>query len=168
MEEVEKMKKVVKNAIKFVVFISVASLPFITVTQLIGIDTFIDSFENSDYYLCFENDGFLASSVKQEEYIIIQRSSHPDFKINDGDSIIFWDNNGEIVCNKIIRISNVGSLKRYNTIDNTNEEQMPIYENQIIGKVINSVENNVWFSISLKIWDLSIQKLNFNSLLTNE
>ena len=167
MEEVAKMKKVVKNAFKFAVFISLASLPFITVTQLIGIDTFLDSFENSDYYLCLQNDGFVASSIKQDEYIIILRSSHPDFSIKDGDSIIYWDNEGEILCKKLIRINSVGSLKRYNTIENLDEEQIPIYENQIIGKVINSVDNNIWFSISLKLWDISIQNLNFNSFLTN-
>jgi len=162
------MKKIIKNSIKFLFFISLASLPFLTVTQLIGLDTFIDSFENSEYYLCLEDDGFFASKINKEEFVLIQRSSHPGFKIENEDSIIYWNNEGEILCNHLKRINNVGSLKRYENIENENAEQIPIYENQIIGKVINKIDNNLWFSLSLKIWDISIQNLNFNSFLTND
>jgi hypothetical protein len=168
MEEVEKMKKIIKKTIKIFVFISIASLPFITVTQLMGLDTFLDSFENSDHYVCLQNKGFFASKIDKEEYIIIQKSSHPEFKFQDDESIIYWDNDGEILCNKLKRIENVGSLKRYNINDNENEEQIPIYENQIVGKIINTIDNNIWYSISITIWDISVQNLNFNSFITND
>jgi len=167
MEEVEKMKKIIKNTLKFIIFITFTSLPFLTVTQLIGMDIFLDSFENSEYYLCLQNDGFFASKINNKDHIIIQKSSHPDFNIKNGDSIVFWNNDGDIICNKLERINNVGSLKRYKSIENKDSEQLPIYENQIIGRVINTIDNNIWFSISLKIWEISIQNLNFNSILTN-
>lgn len=158
----------IKNSLKLIIFITFTSFPFLTVTQLIGMDTFLDSFENSEDYLCLQNDGFFASKINKKDHIIIQKSSHPDFKIKNGDSIIFWNNDGDIICNKLERIDNVGSLKRYDSINNKDEKQLPIYENQIIGRVINTVDNNIWFSISLKIWDISIQNLNFNSFLTND
>lgn len=162
------MKNIIKNFLKLIIFITFTSFPFLTVTQLIGVDTFLDSFENSKDYLCLQNDGFFASKINKQNHIIIQKSSHPDFNIKNGDSIIFWNNDGEIICNKLERIESVGSLKRYKSIGNKDKEQLPVYENQIIGKVINTVENNIWFSISLKIWDISIQNLNFNSFLTND
>lgn len=43
----------------------------------------------------------------------------------------------------------------------------PIYENQIIGKVIGNVDNNLWNTISMKIWDISIHNLNVKALFTN-
>jgi hypothetical protein len=168
MEEVEMMKKIIKNSLKFIIFITFTILPFLTVTQLIGMETFLDSFENSEYYLCLQNDGFFASKINNENHIIIIKSSHPNFRIKNGDSIIYWNNDGDILCNKLERLDDVGSLKRYKSINYKDEEQLPIYENQIIGRVINTVDNNIWFSISLKIWDISIQNLNFNSFLTND
>ncbi len=167
MEEVEKMKKIYKNTIKLCVFLIFASLPFLTVTQLIGMDSFLDSFENSDYYIFLENDGLIASKISDEQYIIILKSSHPDFKIEDGDTTVYWINEGEIVCNKIEKIDSIGSLKRYQKVDMDDSLNMPIYENQIIGKVINTIDNNIWNSISLKIWEISIQKFNLNSLISS-
>jgi len=162
------MKRIIKNSIKLFVFISIASLPFISVTQLIGMNNFLDSFENSEYYLFLENEGLFASKTTDEEYIIILKSSHPDFKIEEDDSIIYWRNDGEIVCNKIKMTDTFGALKKYQPIDNNDITDKSIYENQIIGKVINIIDNNIWNSISLKIWEISIQKLNFNSFFNND
>jgi len=166
-EEVKNIKKIVKNTIKLCVFLSVAILPFITVTQLIGFDNFIDSFENHEYYIFLQNDEILASKTGNENYIIIIKSSHPNFKIKDNDIILYWGNDGEIASNKIKKIDTYGSIKKYRIIDNENIDTKTIFENQIIGKIINNIDNNIWNSISLKIWDISIQKLNLNSFITN-
>ena len=160
--------KIIKNAIKLCVFISLANLPFITVTQLIGLDTFLDSFENPEYYICLQDKGnTLGVNTKNGEHIIIQKSSHPEFNVRKSDSILYCNNNGDISCNKVCQINNMGAIKRYYTTEENNIEDQPIYEGQIVGKIINVVDDNIWNSISIRIWDASIQNLNLRALLAD-
>ena len=46
-------------------------------------------------------------------------------------------------------------------------DSAPIYDYQIIGKVVNSFDNNAWNKLSLTIWDSSINNLNAVALFTN-
>lgn len=162
------IKKKIKNTIKFFVFISLAYLPFITVTQIIGMDTFLDSFENPKYYICLQDkDNAFGLNTKNEEYLIIQKTSHPKFTVKKSDSIIYCKNNGEITYNKVFNINNIGAIKKYYAIEENDIISQPIYESQIIGKVITVIENNIWNSISIKIWELSIHNLNLRVLLAN-
>ena len=156
--------KITKNTIKIFIFIALASLPFITVTQTIGMDIFLDSFENPKYYVCLQDkDNSFGLNSKGGEYLIIQKSTHPDFNIDKSDSIIYFKNDGDIVCNKVYFISNIEAIKSYHTID----ENEPIFEGQIIGKIVKIIDGNLWNSISLKIWETSINNLNLRALLTN-
>ena len=168
MEEVEITKKITKNMIKFCVFISLTSLPFISITQMVGIDIFLDSFENPEQYICLQDkDNLFGLNTKNGEHIIIQKSSHPDFNIREEDLIIYCKIDGDLVCDKIYSINNVGALKRYYTIDENDITSQPIYEVQILGKIINIVDNNIWNSISIMVWETSIHNLNVRAL-TND
>jgi uncharacterized membrane protein len=159
MEEVDKMKKIIKNTIKICIFISLASLPFITMTQIIGMNIFLDSFENPDCYICLQdNDNSLGLKENIGDYIIIQRSSHPEFEVENTDFVLYYDFNGELTCNKVDSISAINSINRYKITDEL------IYPQQIVGKVINVIDDNIWNSISITIWDTSINSLNLRAL----
>jgi len=159
MEEVDEMKKIIKNIIKICIFISLASLPFITMTQLIGMSAFLDSFENPDCYVCMQDqENSLGIGTNNRDYIIIQRSSHPEFEVEDTDFVLYYDFNGELTCNRIDSISTINAIDRYEITDQL------IYPQQIVGKVINVVDDIIWNSISITIWDTSINSLNLRAL----
>jgi len=89
-------KKEIKKPIKLFILFIIISLPFVTITQMIGMDTFLDSFENPDQYLCFQDNGdWFGVKTEESKYIIIQKATHPDFTIEDSDSIIYFKINGE-------------------------------------------------------------------------
>ena len=158
------INNITKNVIKISVFITFASLPFISVTHTIGMDIFLDSFENSEHYLYLQDeDNSLGLNTKGGEYLIIQKSAHPDFSVEKSDSIIYFKNDGDITCNKVNDISDIEAIKSYHTMD----ENEPIFDGQIVGKVVKVVDGNLWNSISLKIWETSINNLNLRALLTN-
>ena len=78
----ENLKKNLKKIIKLSIFFIIISLPFLTMTHILGMNTFLDSFENPDSYICLQNDGnWLSTKTNNEEYIIIQTTTHPDFTI---------------------------------------------------------------------------------------
>ena len=163
------MKKIVKKAIKICVFFAIANLPFITVTQLIGTDTFLDSFENPNYYHCIQGSGIsMEPNIKDGNYILLQKSSHPDFYVTEGDVILYFKDNGESVCHRVYHINSIGPMKKYHTMgDNNKLADKPIYESQITGKIVNVIDNNIWNIISMEIWDASIHDFNINALFTN-
>lgn len=159
------MKKIVKSAIKLCVFLLFASLPFISTTEMLGLDTFLDSFENPDHYLCIQNNGNLfGSKTNTEKYVIIQRSSHPDFKVSENDYIVYIGNDGYLTCNKVYQITSMVTIKRYN-IEDFKGKSSYIFENQVLGKVVDIIDNNIWNLITIKIWDTSIHNLNIRALL---
>ena len=163
------MKEIVKNAFNICVFISLVNLPFITVTQLISTDTFLDSFENPDFYLYLQNGGYsMETDIKEEDYILLQKSSHPDFNICEGDVILYCENDGEIICNKVCNINCISPVKKYHLIDNNDTiNEKNIYGSQIIGKIVSVVNTNLWDLISMKIWDMTINNFNVRTMFTN-
>ena len=160
------MKEKLKKIIKLSIFLIIASLPFLTITQIIGMETFLDSFEHPESYICLEDNGkWLGTKTKEGGYIIIQRSSHPDFTIKDSDTVIYCKNNGEIACNQIKEKEYyMNSIKRYRAIDNNEPNEEIIYENQIIGKVIKTIDDNLWNTLSIKLWEISIYNLNIKAI----
>ena len=163
------MKKLLKNIIKISIFIAIANLPFITITQLVGIEAFLDSFENTDYYICIPNDGQTKGiAIGEGDYVIIQKSSHPDFSVDQQDTILYYKNTGEEAYQKVEQIYCIGAVKKYQlACENNLHAEENIYEQQIIGKVVSVVDNNLWNVISMKIWDVSINRLNLAALFTN-
>lgn len=158
-------KNTLKLAIKFCIFLIIASIPFISTTQMLGIDTFLDSFENSNHYLCVQDkDGLYATNTNDKEYIIIQESSHPDFSAEKNDYIIYLTENNELACNQVYHVSSIGTFKRYH-IQDTGSIGHHVLENQVIGKVIKVLDENIWNSISISIWEISINNLNIRALI---
>ena len=164
------MKKKTKNILNLCVFLVIANLPFITVTQLIGTETFLDSFEKPDsYYLMQGDSNSFNLNIKEGSYIIFQKTTNADTEVNEGDTIIYYKSNGELSCKKVYQINSIGAVKKYQTIDNSNKDtDNAIYENQIIGKIVKIVDNNIWNVMSMKIWDISIHTYNINALFTSD
>jgi len=133
---------------------------------MIGIDTFLDSFENSEYYLCFQDeDGLYATNTNDKEYVIIQESRHPDFSAGKNDYILYLTNDNELACNRVYHVSSIGTFKRYHTQDMESIGHH-VLENQVLGKVIKVVDDNIWNSISISVWEISIHNLNIRALIT--
>ena len=164
----KKLKKSLKKTIKPITFIAIALLPFLSATSIMSMDTFLDSFENPENYLCVENDNKLIKCAANEgDYIIIQKSTHPDFEIEENDKILYLKTKGTIKTNIVDHIEKIGSIKRvYLKDDNNQVSQSTVYECQIVGKIVKVVDNNIWNSISLKIWDISINNLNINAIIS--
>jgi hypothetical protein len=159
-------KKNLLLATKFCVFLVIASIPFISISQMIGIDTFLDSFENSKHYLCFQNDdGLYAINTNEKDYVIIQESKHPDFSAEKNDYIIYLTNDNELACSRVYHISSIGTNKRYHTQDKESIGHH-VFENQVLGKVIKVVDDNIWNSISISFWEISINSLNIRAFIS--
>lgn len=154
-----------KKFIKIFIFITLATIPFISAASLMTMEQFIDSFENPDHYISIQNNNIIESTSSQGHYIIIQKSTYPNFEINENDEIIYFDNNGEIKYSTIIHTSKIGRIKQYYALNENEIDTESIYENQIIGKVIINIENNLWNTISIKTWDIAIHQLNINNLI---
>jgi len=159
------MKENLKKIIKLSIFLIVASLPFLTMTQIIGMETFLDSFEHPESYICLENNGkMFGTKTESGEYILLQRASHPDFKIKESDTVIYCNYNGEIACSQIKEKEYyMSSIKRYSPINSNKQEGEIIFENQIIGKVVKTIDENLWTALSIKLWEISIYNLNIKA-----
>ncbi len=157
----------IQKSLKFLVFFIISSLPFLGVTSTVGIDNFLDSFENPESYIYLKNsDVTMDSNIKKSSYLIIQRPQHPEFQIEKSDTIVYSTFSGTIACNKISHIHSIGSIRKYEIkASHFEENSETIYENQILGKVETIIEENIWNSLSLKIWDTTIDNININSLM---
>ena len=164
-----KNKKIVKTTTKIIAFILIANLPLITATSLIGLDPFLDSFENPNSYLYLRGIGVsMEPNIKDGDYIVLQKSSHPDFTITEGDVILYFQDNGKATCHRVYHITAIGSVKRYHTAGDSNYfADPPVYENQIVGKVVKTVDDNPWNLFAIKIWDITINNLNIKELIWN-
>lgn len=127
---------------------------------------FLDSFENPKYYLSIENNKLFGVDTN-EKILIIQKSSHPDFIVENNDDIIYFTKNGDILCSKVYEINSINTKNKFYTVNYNNLHNKIIYENQIIGKIIKIIDNNIWNSISLRFWDISIHNLNIIALINN-
>ena len=128
-----------------IIFILLTCLPFLYITEIIGLDTFLDSFENSENYVCIKNNkNSIESNFKTGNYIIIQKSTHPEFNVKKSDSIIYCENDGDITCNKVYQINNIGAIKRYHTTEENDITSQPIYQEAVIGlrKVLDNWQIN--------------------------
>ena len=159
-------KEKVKKAAKILVFFLITCLPFISITNTVGMETFIDSFENSDAYIFLENTQIMsATKIDKPSYMIIQKIDHPDFEIQEEDKIMYCSLSGDILCNKINNIQSIGTIERYEVLNQeASQNKETIYKNQIIGKVVNVLDENIWNSLCLNFWSIAIENLNINSL----
>ncbi len=161
-------KKVANDLFKILIFIAIINLPFLGMIQLIGIDTFLDSFEFPGSYNYFKNNKYNIENVKGD-FLVIQRVSHPNFSIKNGDEILYMKDEGDLICTEICDDKNCGEIKKYYIINfNDKNNSEFFFEYQIIGKVVSNIDYNIWNALSLKIWELSINHLNIAALFTSD
>jgi hypothetical protein len=128
-------------------------------------EIFVDSFENPGHYLCIQNEKLLYTSRSdQSDFIIILKSSHPDFEIKKGDNVIYLSSEGNIEYCEIKYIKTYGEKENYYTQKNENVYNYPIFEGQIVGKVLKTIDDNIFNSISVKIWEASINNINIRAI----
>jgi len=156
----------IRKIIGLILFIGIAALPFISVTEMIGMEKFLDSFEHPDSYLFLKNDDVITGiKTNADDYIIIQKTNHPEFEIQENDKLMYFNIQGEISCEEVKYISGIGTFKRYYLNSEYENYEETIYEGQVIGKVIKQIDNNFWNELSIKIWDISIENFNIHSTL---
>lgn len=132
---------------------------------MIGIETFLDSFDNPDSYIFMKNSNDIQGlKTQDEQYIIIQKITHPDFEIEKNDEILYFNIKGEIECNKILDVQGTGFFTKY-YLENEDNLENTLYQTQIVGKVIKNLDNNIWNELSLKLWDVSINYLNIQKVV---
>lgn len=133
-------------------------------------DVFLDSFQSPEKYVYFQADEQYIEGIKSDDdYYVLQKTSHPEFTLTEGDTILYSTGNNVFICNKIYSISCIGAFKKYHvkSVDN-NLIDYPVYDYQIIGKVVSIVDNNIWNALSMNLWDVSIHNLNIHALFTDQ
>jgi hypothetical protein len=159
-------RKILNKAGKIFIFLVVANLPFLAVVQLIGMDTFLDSFQNPDSYLYMKNNKESNSNIR-EGYLILKKPAFQDFIVQNGDTIMYRTMEGSIRCESVLQVQLIhGTTVYYTTTPAEDDIKGPIYDTQILGKVIRIVDDNPWYALSLQLWDFSIKNLNTVSLFS--
>lgn len=157
-------KNVIQRILKFCVFMVITNLPFITISQLIGIDTFIDSFHHPESYLYIQNERIETPCVF-EGYIILEKPINQEYLIKQGDTILYYSQDNSIQQKAVSQIVYLQGMKTYyTTSDNKAAPDGPIYDQQIIGTVKGTIDETIWNALCLHLWDLSRNTLNIISL----
>ena len=148
-----------KTLLEFTVFAIILNIPFIAISVTIGIDTFIDSFQHPDDYQFLQ---YLKTDTTQEDsHVVIQKATHPDFDITNGDEIVYFEDSTGFQYGTIDLVSTeLQNTIYYIITDKENFEYQPVFEQQVVGKVITSVRSNIWNTISIELWDTAITRLN--------
>jgi hypothetical protein len=161
-------KKYIKAAVQLCAFVMIANLPFLTMTQLLGIDTFLDSFQHPNSYQYLKNDKINTPDQKKE-YIILEKPTHQDYTITQGDTILYRSTEDKIEYRTVYSTQvQHGEKTYYTTTPNKDGLEGPIFEYQILGKSTGVIEDNIWNALSIQIWGLSIENLNAVALFTNK
>jgi len=160
-------KKQRYSILQFIVIGVFASLPLITVTQTIGIDLFLDSFDHPEkYHYAANSQLYERPGSLENKCLILQRASHPEFAVHSGDIILFYSQSG-IACDAVA-ITTQGPIKKIYTENTlTTQYPYPLYDHDIIGKVVASTDNNLWNSIAFSFWQTATTDLNIRALLTS-
>ena len=160
-------KQILKDILKICVFIALANLPFLTLTQILGMDMFLDTFSNAEAYDYLKSDQFELDEFNKS-FVVIQKTSHPNFSITPGDQLFYLKDEAGLLCRTVIQASNIDENYRYYTITFDQEMNEIVFEHQIVGKIVSIVEDNLWNSLSLQIWDVTINNLNAAALFTDD
>jgi hypothetical protein len=81
-------KNIPRTILKLCGFFLIANLPFLTISQLVGVDTFIDSFKHPSSYLYIKSEK-LHDTDTNAGYIILEQSTNQGFSIHEGDQILY-------------------------------------------------------------------------------
>ena len=168
MKRYEMERKYIKAAVQLCAFVIIANLPFLTMTQLLGIDTFLDSFQHPNSYQYLKNDK-IDSPEQQKGYIILEKPTHQDYSIAQGDTILYRSTEETIECRSVYSIQvQHGEKTYYTTTPNEDDLEGPIFDYQILGKSTSVISDNIWNALSIHIWGLAIENLNAVALFTNK
>ncbi|HIG99687.1 MAG TPA: hypothetical protein HA258_03800 [Thermoplasmata archaeon] len=152
-------KNLLRAILKLCGFLIIANLPFLTISQLIGIDTFIDSFNHPGSYLYIKNKD-VTSMNPATGYIIIEKPTDQASTIREGDSILCHTIKNTLQQRIVSQIYTKDGITTYYTTSYNESIDAPLYESQIIGKIIGTSEDNIWYELCLQAWEISIEKLN--------
>jgi len=166
-KKVNVKKENIKKIIEFAIVLTFIFLPFISITNIVGMETFLDSFENPESYVYIKNiNEFTVLNAKKPSYVIIQKTEHPTFHIKESDMVLYSTLTGEIICDKIDSVHTIGPIYKYELRGSSfRDNSESIYKEQIIGKVIKIVDEDIWNTLMIKTWGATIYNLNINSLL---
>jgi len=154
------MKKFLPQIIfKLCGFFLIANLPFLTISQLVGIDTFIDSFKHPSSFLYIKNENLDYIDAKTG-YIILEQPTYQGFSIQKGDHILYHTMKDSLQQNIVYLVKSDDGITSYYIPSYTDDYDEPIYEHQIVGKIIGISEDNIWNTLCLQLWDLSRNNLN--------
>jgi hypothetical protein len=150
---------------KICLFLMIVNLPFLTVTHLMGCEAFIKSFQHPDIYQCLKTSEATRDSIPKG-YLLLETPTDQPFIIKHGDVILYRSEKGNVKCELVSSIIFRQGVKIYYTTTPYKDDIMgPIYENQILGKVTKTIDDNIWNTFCLQIWDFSIKSLNAYTLL---
>jgi hypothetical protein len=152
-------KNLLRTILKLCGFFIIANLPFLTISQLIGIDTFIDSFNHPSSFYYIKNEK-IPNMDSTAGYIILEKPPYQASVIREGDSILCHTIKNTLQQRIVSQIQTKEGITTYYTISYSNTIDAPIYESQILGKIIGTSEDNIWYALCLQVWKLSIEKLN--------
>ncbi|MCX6661584.1 MAG: hypothetical protein NTY91_03440 [Euryarchaeota archaeon] len=100
-------------------------------------------------------------------YIILEQPTYQGFSIQDGDHILYHTMKESLQQNIVYQVKTDDGITTYYTTGYTNKYDGPIYEHQIVGKIIGLSEDNIWNTLCLQLWDLSINNLNAVALFSD-
>jgi hypothetical protein len=157
-------KRILPTIGKICLFIIIANLPFLTISSLIGVDTFLDSFQHPIMYQYLKNDGKTIPDIGKT-YILIQRSPTPGCAVEQGDTILYRTVEGTVRCEPVLQVQYYkGIIFYYTSGPQGSDKDGPIYNSQVLGKVVCTLDDSPWNAISLYIWGLSKADLNIFTL----
>jgi hypothetical protein len=153
-------KKILNGAVQLATFVILANLPFLTISQILGIDTFLDSFQHPKSYQYLKDDKINGLEQKKG-YLIFTTLSSQENPITEGDTILYRGSANTIEYRMVYSIHiHHGDKTYYTTTSNGEKLDGPIYNYQILGKTTGIIEDNLWNALSIHIWSLAIKNLN--------
>lgn len=141
-------------------FLSIANLPFLTLTNLFGTQSFIDSYRYPSSFQYIKTDA-IDNLNTHEGYLLIERPTHHGYAINEQDIILYHSSNQTITQRVVSSIVTKNGANTYFINDLPNGTcSEPINEQQIIGKIKARFDDNLWITMCLRIWQISSDNLN--------
>lgn len=145
---------------KFSVFFIIVNLPFLTVTYLFGVETFIDSFKYPNSFQFIKTDNIPHLDMNAG-FILYEKANHEGYMIQERDIILYHTAQDILQQSMVYRIVSENGVNRYYVIASDNDDLNTIVnEHQIIGKIKGRFDDTIWTIFCMYIWDLSVDNLN--------
>jgi len=100
-------------------------------------------------------------------YIILEQPTYQGFSIQEGDHILYYTMKDSLQQNIVYQVESDDGNTIYYITSYTDNYDGPIYEHQIVGKIIGTSEDDIWNTLCLLLWDLSINNLNAFALFSD-